>query len=64
MTTAASAARRLKRLIADRAGSITLEWVLVMVVIALPFYAIFQLCMALLIAHYQMVTFLHNVPFP
>jgi len=54
----------LRRLARETAGQMTIEWALVLVVVALPFYYIFKVCLDLLIAHYQMVTFLQGLPFP
>ena len=52
------------RLAGDERGQMAIEWALVMIVVALPFYLIFRLCLALLIAHFQMVSFLQSLPFP
>ena len=54
----------LRRLAGHESGQMTIEWALVMVAIALPFYFIFRLCLDLLVAHFQMVTFLQGLPFP
>lgn len=52
------------RLTQDRAGQMTIEWALVLVAVALPFYYVFRLCLELLVAHFQMLTFLQGLPFP
>jgi hypothetical protein len=41
-----------------------LEWTLLMGAIALPGYFIIKMALAVLIAHYQMVTTLNALPFP
>jgi hypothetical protein len=58
------ALRRLKRLGADAAGQMTLEWALVLVLVALPMYFVCAICLNLLVAHFQMITFLETLPFP
>ena len=58
------ALRRLKRLGADAAGQMTLEWALVLVLVALPMYFVCATCLNLLVAHFQMITFLETLPFP
>ena len=60
----AAITRLLRRLTSDEAGQMTLEWALVMVVIALPFLAVFRLLLKLIVAHFQMVTFMQSLPFP
>ena len=45
-------------------GATTLEWALLLGVIALPSYYIIQAALSALIAHYQMVTTLNALPFP
>ena len=57
------ALRRPKRLGAD-AGQTTVEWALVLVLVALPMYFVCATCLKLLVAHFQMVTFLETLPFP
>jgi ABC-type sulfate transport system permease subunit len=52
------------RLLADNAGQMTIEWALVLAAIALPMYFVFILCMRILVAHFQMVTFMETLPFP
>lgn len=56
--------RELKRLSADAAGQMTVEWALVLVFVALPMYFVAATCLKLLVAHFQMVTFLETLPFP
>ena len=53
-----------RRLTHDRTGQMTIEWALVLVAVALPFYYVFRLCLELLVAHFQMLTFLQGLPFP
>ncbi len=55
---------RLRRLHGDRAGQVTVEWALVLLAVALPMYYISALGLRILVGHYQMVTFLENLPFP
>ena len=64
MATPAVILRRLARLSEDSAAQLTLEWAMVLAFIALPMYWVFKVCMNLLIAHYQMVTFMETIPFP
>jgi Flp pilus assembly pilin Flp len=54
----------LGRLVREEGGQMAVEWALVMVVVALPFFFVFRALLAVLIAHYQMVTFLQSLPFP
>ena len=58
------ASRRLKRLGADDAGQMTVEWALVLGLVALPMYFICVVCLNLLVAHFEMITFLETLPFP
>ena len=55
---------RLRRFTREEGGQMTLEWALVMAVVALPFVVIFRVCLAIIVAHFQMVTFLQGLPFP
>ena len=55
---------RLRRALADRRGQMTVEWALVLAAVALPMYFTVVLCLNLLVAHFQMVTFLETLPFP
>ena len=48
----------------DKAGEATIEWALVLAAIALPMYFVFRICLDLLVAHYQMVSFIETLPFP
>ena len=64
MSRAAAIASALARLTRDDAGQMTIEWALVMAVVALPFFFVFRVLTALLIAHYEMLTFLQSLPFP
>lgn len=52
------------RLHADQRGQMTLEWALVLAAFALPMFYVIRTCMEILVAHYQMVTFLITLPFP
>jgi hypothetical protein len=54
--------RRLLR--RDNAGQMTLEWALVLAAFALPMFFVIRVCMNVLVAHFQMVTFLETLPFP
>ena len=53
-----------ERLAADATGQLTLEWTLVLAAIVLPMYFVFQVFMNVLVAHFQMVTFMETLPFP
>ena len=48
----------------ETAGQMTVEWSLVLAAVALPCYFICRVCLRLLVAYYQMVTFLESLPFP
>lgn len=54
----------LRRLHADQRGQMTIEWSLVLAAFALPMFFVIRTCMEILVAHYQMVTFLETLPFP
>ena len=56
--------RRLKRLGADDSGQMTVEWALVLALVALPMYFVCATCLKLLVAHFQMIAFLETLPFP
>ena len=56
--------RLIRRVARDQQGATTLEWALLLGVIAIPSYAIIQLALSALVAHYQMVTTLNGLPFP
>ena len=47
-----------------QAGQMTIEWALVMAGVALPMYFVIRTCVDLLVAHFQMVTFMQTLPFP
>ena len=64
MTGPTAITRRRLRCDLDSRGQATLEWTLVLAVFAIPMYWVIKTCMKLLIAHFQMVTFLEAVPFP
>jgi hypothetical protein len=53
-----------QRLTADERGQMTIEWALVLAAFALPMFYVIRTCIDLLVAHYQMVTFLITLPFP
>ena len=54
----------LRRLQEDNRGQMTIEWALVLAAFALPMFFVIRTCMEILVAHYQMVTFLITLPFP
>ncbi len=56
--------RRLKKMLSDQAGATTLEWALLLGVIAIPSYYIIQMALNVLVAHYRMITTLNALPFP
>lgn len=56
--------RALRQLARNQHGGTTLEWALLMGVIAIPSYYIIQAALSALVAHYQMVTTLNGLPFP
>ena len=55
---------RIRRLLADRRGALTLEWALVVAAVALPMAAVFQLCLRLLGVMYASMTLMNSMPFP
>ena len=57
-------ARRAGGAAGDARGQMTIEWALVLAAVALPMYFIVVLGLDLLVAHFQMVTFLQTLPFP
>lgn len=56
--------RRWRRLLADQRGANSIEWALLLGVIAIPSYYIIQAALSALVAHYQMITTLNALPFP
>jgi len=56
--------RRLRKVLKDQAGATTLEWALLLGVIAIPSYYIIQAALSALVAHYQMIITLNALPFP
>ncbi len=58
------AARGVASLHRDEAGATTLEWALLLAAIGLPSYYIFQLALATLVGHYQLITTVNALPFP
>lgn len=55
---------RLRKLLADQRGASSMEWALLLGVIAIPSYFIIQSALSALVAHYQMITTLNALPFP
>ena len=53
-----------RRLAVENSGQVTIEWALVMAAFALPMYFVIRLCLSVLVAHDQMVTFLETIPVP
>jgi hypothetical protein len=54
-------ARRLRR---DESGATTLEWALLLAVVAIPSYWIFKTCLNMLVDYYHMMSMLNSLPFP
>jgi len=52
------------RLAVEENGQMTIEWALVLAAVALPSIVILRLCLNIIVAHFQMVTFLQGLPFP
>jgi len=59
-----AAARVLRDVHRHQAGQVTIDWALVMAGVALPMYFVIRTCVNLLVAHFQMVTFMQTLPFP
>jgi Flp pilus assembly pilin Flp len=55
---------RIGRLLRDEQGATALEWVLLLVTIALPAYFIIRLALTVLTDHYRMMTTINGLPFP
>jgi Flp pilus assembly pilin Flp len=55
---------RLNSRLGDESGQTTLEWVLLLAVIALPGYAILRMALAVLVSHYGLITTLNALPMP
>lgn len=53
-----------RRFARNQHGGTTLEWALLLGVIAIPSYYIIQAALSALVAHYQMITTLNGLPFP
>ena len=51
-------------MLADQRGATSLEWALLLGVIAIPSYYLIQAALSALAAHYQMITTLNALPFP
>lgn len=49
---------------AAQGGQMTIEWALVLAAVALPMYFVLMMLLDVLVAHYQMVTYLQTLPFP
>ncbi len=49
---------------ADCAGQMTVEWAIVLAAVALPMFFVIRLGLNVLVAHFQMLTFLQTLPFP
>lgn len=56
--------RDLRTLLTDESGATTLEWSMLLAAIAIPSYFIIELCVDVLVGHYQMMTMLNSLPFP
>jgi Flp pilus assembly pilin Flp len=56
--------RALRQLAQNQHGGTTLEWALLLAVVAIPSYFIIQILLSTLVAHYQMITTLNGLPFP
>jgi len=54
----------MRKLLHNQHGATTLEWALLLGVIAFPSYYIIQAALSALVAHYQMVATLNALPFP
>lgn len=64
-STSATRLRRLiRQMLADQRGATSLEWALLLGVIAIPSYYLIQAALSALMAHYQMITTLNALPFP
>jgi len=51
-------------LLADARGQTAIEWTLVLAAFGLPMIAVFGWLLAVLTAHYRMVSFFEALPFP
>lgn len=56
--------RNWRALWADERAATSLEWALLLAVVALPGYAAVRLALAALAGHYQMMTTINALPFP
>ncbi len=56
--------RSRRSLWSDEQGQISVEWVLLLLFVALPLYGIFRLVLGILQEHYGMVQFIETMPFP
>ena len=56
--------RKLRKLLADQRGANSIEWALLLGVIAIPSYYLIQAALNALVLHYQMITTLNALPFP
>ena len=57
-------ARKLRKLLANQRGANSIEWALLLGVIAIPSYYLIQAALNALVLHYQMITTLNALPFP
>ena len=55
---------KLRKLLADQRGANSIEWALLLGVIAIPSYYLIQAALNALVLHYQMITTLNALPFP
>ncbi len=56
--------RPIRELHADQGGQATVEWMLILVAFSLPMLWVLRKLLAVLAAHYRMVSFLETLPFP
>lgn len=56
--------RPLRTLLTDQRGANSIEWALLLGVIAIPSYYLIQAALNALVLHYQMATTLNALPFP
>ena len=57
-------AGRLRLFLCDERGTTSLEWLLLLGVIAIPGYWIIRTALNVLVGHYQMMTMVNSLPFP
>ena len=56
--------RHLARFIRDERGATMLEWCLLLAFIAIPVWVMIRFGLAILAAHYGLVTTMNQMPFP